>query len=120
MGLAPTTASAWSSSVGFLLCGFYLGGLGPRQGLVSPKQLLVPALVLGWVWRFWIFLAAVMTVAVPYYKTHFFDPTQGRVAIRLAKFFAGEILLVGFVAGLVVWGIAVWIGRATRPALEAK
>ena len=29
------------------------------MGLTEARQLLVPSLVLGWVWRFWVFLATV-------------------------------------------------------------
>ncbi len=113
MKLAPTTASAWSSSVGVLLCALYLGGIGPRLGLASARRLLAPSFVLGWVWRFWIFLAALAS-ATPLFKTHFFDPSQGRVAVRLLELFGEEVIVVGTVAGLLVWGIAVWISRATR------
>ncbi len=118
MTLAPTTASAWSSSVGLLLSSLYLGGIGPRMGVVSPRQLLAPALVLGWVWRFWIFLAALVS-AVLGYETHFFDPSQDRVAFRLLEFLGWEVVVVGFAAGLLVWGIASWVSRATRPREEA-
>jgi len=118
MSLAPTTASALSSSVGVLLSGLYLGGIGPRMGLRSPRQLLAPALVLGWAWRFWNFLAALVS-AVLGYETHFFDPSQGRVAFRLLELFAGGVIVVGFVAGLMVWGLALWASRATRPLAEA-
>jgi len=108
----PARAAAWSSTVGILLCGFYLGGLGRRFDLDSGGRLLFPALVLGWTWRFWAFLAAVLSL---FYKTHFFDPSQGRVPVRLAGLL-GASLVEGLVAGLLVWGIAVWIARATRPA----
>lgn len=118
MGVAPTSAAAWSSTVGVLVCGLYLGGIGPRLGLITPRQLLGPALVIGLVWRFWVFLAMLFAAALPFYKTHFFDPTAGRVVERLLMFFVAGLALEGFVAGLVVWGIAVWIARATRPATE--
>lgn len=118
MNFAPTTATAWSSTVGILLSALYLGGIGQRMGLVSARQLLVPALALGWVWRFWIFLAALFS-ATPLYKTHFFDPSKGGVAVRLLEFFGLEFIVVGFFAGLVVWGIAVWTSRATRQAQAA-
>ena len=118
MNLAPTTAAAWSSSVGLLLSGLYLGGIGPRMGVLSPRQLLAPAFVLGWVWRLWIFLAALVS-AVLRYETHFFDPSQDRVAFRLLEFLAAEVIVVGFAAGLFVWGIALWVSRATRPLAEA-
>ena len=118
MNFAPTTASAWSSTVGVLLCALYLGGIGPRMGFGSARQLLVPSLVLGWVWRFWIFLAALAS-ATPLYKTHFFDPSEGRVAVRLLEFFGGEVIVVGAVAGMVVWGIAVWTSRVLQRARSA-
>jgi len=38
------------------------------------KSFFVPALVIAWTWRFWIFLAALLSALVPFYKTHFFDP----------------------------------------------
>jgi hypothetical protein len=66
----------------------------------------------------WVFIAAVFSALVPFYKTHFFDPSRGNVAIRLAQFLGGSVV-EGFVAGLILWGIAVWISRATRPAAEA-
>jgi putative Mn2+ efflux pump MntP len=118
MNLAPTTASAWSSSVGLLLSGLYLGGIGPRMGVLSPRQLLAPALVLGWVWRLWNFLAALVS-AVLGYETHFFHPSQDRVAFRLLEFLGWEVIVVGFAAGLLVWGIALWASRATRPLAVA-
>lgn len=118
MNLAPTTGAALSSSVGLLLSGLYLGGMGPRMGVVSRRQLLAPALALGWVWRLWIFLAALFSV-VTRYKTHFFDPSQGRVALRLLEFLGEEVIVVGFAAGLLVWGIALWVSHATRPLAEA-
>jgi hypothetical protein len=114
MNLAPTTAAAWSSSVGLLLSAFYLGGIAPRMGLLSPRQLLAPALVLGWVWRLWILLAAFVSAALRY-ETHFFDPTQ----FRLLQFLGVEVIVVGFAAGLLAWGIALWVSRATRPLAEA-
>jgi hypothetical protein len=115
MNLAPMTASAWSSSVGVLLSAFYLGGIGPRMGLVSARQLLAPSLVLGWVWRFWVFLAALFSVP-GLYKTHFFDSSQGRLAVRLLQLFGGGFIVAGAVAGLLVWGIAVWTSRVIQPA----
>lgn len=111
--MAPTTASAWSSSVGVLLGALYIGGVGPRAGLVTPRQLLAPSLVLAWVWRFWI-LVAVLISALPLYKTHFFDPTQGQVAMRLLQFLLGGVLVEGAIAGFLVWGIAVWTSCVTR------
>ena len=117
MNLAPTTAAAWSSSVGLLLSALYLGGIGPRMGVLTPRQLLAPALVLGWVWRLWIFLATLVSSLMGY-QTHFFDPSQGRGAFRLVELL-GRDIVVGFAAGLLVWGIALWVSRATRPLAEA-
>ncbi len=119
MHFAPTTASAWSSTVGVLLCALYLGGIGPRMGLVSARQLLAPSLALGWVWRFWVFLARLASAAAPFYKTHFFDPSQGRVAVRLLEFLGGDVIVVGAVAGLVVWGIASCTFRVLQPGRAA-
>lgn len=119
MDVAPASAAAWSSTVGVLLCGFYLGGVGPRLGLTSAGQLFVPGVIIGWVWRFWVFLAAVMSATVPFYKTHFFDPSRGRVTVRLSGVLGGGIV-EGFLAGLVLWGIAAWILRATRQPVEGR
>jgi hypothetical protein len=118
MGVEPWRAAAWSSTVGVLFCGFYLGGVGPRLGLSTPRQLLVPGLVLGWTWRFWVFLATVMSALAPSLRTHFFDPSRGRVAIRLVQFL-GASVIEGFIAGMLLWAVAVWIAHATRPAAEA-
>lgn len=115
MHLAPTTASAWSSTVGVLLCALYVGGMGPRMGLASARQFLVPSLVLGWMWRFWVFLAALVS-ATPLVKTHFFDPSKGQVGVRLLEFLGGEVIVVGALAGILIWGIAVWTSRALQPA----
>jgi hypothetical protein len=116
MHLSPTVAAAWSSTVAFLLCGFYVGGVGPRLGIVSARHLLVPALVLGWAWRFWVFVAMLMSAAAPYYRTHFFNPGEGRVLSHLAGFFLGGVLLEGLIAGLVLWGISTWTLHVLRPA----
>lgn len=113
MGLEQWRAAAWSSTVLVLLSGFYLGGLGPRLGLTNARQLLAPALVLGWTWRAWIYIATLMSALVPFYKTHFFDPSRGNVPLRLLQALVGSIV-EGFVAGLIVWGIAAWIARATK------
>ena len=118
MGADPARASAWSSTLAMLLCGFYLGGVGPCFGLKLSAQLLIPSIVIGWAWRFWVFLAAVLSVVAPFYKTHFFDPSGGRVAVRLAESL-GVGALEGFVYGVVVWGIAVWISHTTRRTVEA-
>jgi hypothetical protein len=113
MGVEQWRAAAWSSTVLVLLSGFYLGGLGPRLGLASARGLLAPALVLGWTWRAWVYIATLMSALVPFYKTHFFDPSRGNVPLRLLQALGGSIV-EGFIAGLIVWGIAVWIARATK------
>jgi len=113
MKLPATTAAAFSSTVGILLAAFYLGGVVPRLGQAGGRQLLVPALVLGWTWRLWVFIAMVISALLPFYKTHFFDPSGGHVAARLAGALAGAVV-EGFIAGLIVWVIAAWIASATR------
>jgi hypothetical protein len=111
LGADPSRAAAWSSTVGILLCGFYLGGSARWFGISSGGQLLVPAVVLGWTWRFWAFFAALLSAA--FYKTHFFDPSQGQVVARLLRLL-GFSVVEGFLAGLlVVWIIALWIFGAT-------
>ena len=114
MNMAPVVSSAWSSTVAFLLCGLFLGGTGSLAGLSSPRKLLVPALVLGWAWRFWIFVAVLMAAASPYMKTHYYSGTHGHSSIYLVKFLSVEVILVGFIAGLIEWGIASWIAGALR------
>jgi hypothetical protein len=118
MGSGLTSGAEWSSTVAVLISGFYLGGVGVRLGPdgdrpPSAKTFFVPALVIAGAWRFWIFLAAVLSAR--FYRTHFFDPSQGDVAVRLAQALAAG-LGEGLVYALVIWGIAVWIARATRPA----
>jgi hypothetical protein len=114
MGLEPFRTAAWSSTVLVLLSAFYLGGVGARMGLTEARQLLVPALVLGWVWRFWVYLATVLAALVPFFQTHFFDRARGDVPLRLLKAL-GASVVEGFIVGLLVWGIAVWIACATQP-----
>lgn len=113
MGLEQWRAAAWSSTVLVLLSGFFVGGLGPRLGLAGARQLLVPALVLGWTWRLWVYIATLMSALVPFYKTHFFDPSRGNVPVRLAQALAQGVV-EGFIVGMILWGIAVWISRATK------
>jgi hypothetical protein len=115
MGAPPTVAAAWSSTIGALLGAVYIGGFGPRQGFATAPQLLVPSFVVAFAWRAWIFLAVLLSALIPFYKTHFFDPTGGRVVARLARFLAGGVIVEGLIVSLIVWGIAVWIARATRP-----
>jgi len=110
MGLEPLRFAAWSSTIAVLYCAFFLGGVGPKTGLDS---LLGPSLIIGWAWRFWVYLATLLAAFVPFFKTHFFDPTGGRIAVRLAQSLGGAVV-EGFVAGLIVWGIAVWTRRATK------
>jgi hypothetical protein len=117
MGMPWSNTVAWSSTVGILIAGFYLGGVGPRLGLAGARQLLVPALVLGWTWRLWVFIATVVSALLPFYKTHFFDPATGNVPVRLAESLAGTGV-EGLIAGLIVWGIAAWIACATREATD--
>jgi len=114
MGLNPVVSSAWSSSVAFLLCGLYLGGIGTLVGLSSPRGLLVPAMVLGWTWRFWIFIAALMGAATPYYKTHFYSRPLGHIFGHLVAFFGLEVVVAGLIAGLMEWGIASWTAGVLR------
>ena len=108
MGTPTTSAAAVSSTLAVLLCAFYLGGVSPGA---SARALFPVSLAIGWAWRFWVFLAVLLSSASPFYRTHFFDPTKGRVPTRLL----GELIsniIAGFIAGLVIWGIAVWISRA--------
>jgi hypothetical protein len=114
MNLSPVVSSAWSSSVAFLLCGFFLGGVGSMLGRSTPRRLFLPALVLGWAWRFWIFVAVLMAAAAPYYKTHFYTCPQSHVFLHLLTFLGVEVILFGLIAGLVEWGIASWTAGALR------
>ncbi len=116
MGVEAWRAAAWSSTVGILIAAFYLGGMGPRLGATTPLRLLAPSLALAWTWRLWVFLATLFSALAPFFKTHFFDPSGGHVAARLASFFLFGVVIEGLVAGLIVWGIACWISRATQPA----
>ena len=116
MGLDASRASAWSSTVGVLIAAFYLGGIAPHFGQAGTMRLLVHSLVIGYTWRIWVFLATVLSAVLPFYKTHFFDPTQGRVAVRLLQFVGFGVIVEGLVWGIVVWLIARWIARATQPA----
>jgi len=116
MGAPAANAAAWSSTIGVLVSALYLGAQGPRLGLAAPRQLLIPSFAIAFAWRLWILLATLLSALVPFYTTHFFDPTGGRVAVRLAQFVAGGVVVEGLITGLIVWGIAIWISRATRPA----
>jgi hypothetical protein len=73
--------------------------------------------VLGWTWRLWVFIATVVSALLPFYKTHFFDPSRGNVPVRLLGSL-GSTVVEGFIAGLIVWGIAAWIACANREATE--
>ncbi len=115
MKLNPIVSSAWSSSVAFLLCGFFLGGVGASIGLSSFRRLFVPAMVLGWTWRFWILVAVLMGAATPHYQTHFYTGPHRDVFSHLISFLGVEVVIVGFIAGLVEWGIASWTASALRP-----
>jgi len=112
LGLEPLRTAAWSSTLLMLLSAFYLGGVGARVGLTKARQLLIPSLVLAWAWRAWIYLATVFAALVPFFKTHFFDPSRGDVPMRLLKAL-GTNVLEGLIVSLFVWGIAVWIACAT-------
>ncbi|MBI4166896.1 MAG: hypothetical protein HY508_14305 [Acidobacteria bacterium] len=116
MGLDAARTAAWSSTMGVMVSAFFLGAMAPRVGYITSRQLFAPSLAIAFAWRFWILLVTLLSALVPFFKTHFFDPTQGQVAWRLLKFFAGGVVVEGLIVGLVVWGIAVWISRATRPA----
>jgi hypothetical protein len=116
MGMTEPAPAAMSSTVGILASAVYLGGISARFGLTTFRQLLGPALALGWVWRLWVFLATLLSALAPFYRTHFFDPSQGEVAWRLTRFFFGSVLIEGLITGLLVWAIAIWISRATRPS----
>jgi hypothetical protein len=85
--------------------------------LAGGRQLFVPALVLGWTWRLWAFIATVVSALLPFYKTHFFDPSRDHVVLRLVRAL-GVNVVEGFLAGLIVWGVAAWIGCATREAKD--
>jgi hypothetical protein len=114
MGLDTLRTAAWSSSTLVLVSGFYLGGVGARVGLTEARQLLLPSLVLGWVWRFWVFLATVLAAVAPFFKTHFFDASGGRIPLRLLGMLAGGVVEGAFV-GMFLWGFAVWMACATGP-----
>jgi len=115
MGAPAANAAAWSSTVAVMLSGIFLGVQGQRLGLATSRQLLVPAFAIAFAWRLWILLATLLSALVPFYTTHFFDPTAGHVAARLARFVVGGVVIEGLIVGLIVWGIAVWFARATRP-----
>lgn len=119
MGLEPLRTAAWSSTLLVLLSAFYLGGVGARMGLTRARQLFVPSLVLGWAWRFWVYLATLFAAVVPFFKTHFFDVSRGNIPMRLGEMLVGSIV-EGFIAGLLVWGIAVWTASATQPGGAAS
>jgi hypothetical protein len=118
MGVEAWRSAAWSSTVLILLSAFYLGGVGARVGLTGARKILVPSLVLGWTWRLWIYLATLFAAFVPFHSTHFFDPSGGHVAGRLLGALGANVL-EGLIGGLIVWGIAVWIARATQPQTAA-
>jgi hypothetical protein len=113
MGVPGPNTVAWSSTVAVLIAGFYLGGVGPLLGLRGGRQLLAPALVIGWTWRLWVYIAVLMSALPGPFKTHFFDRSHGNVPGRLAQALVGTAV-EGFIAGLILWGIAVWIACATR------
>ena len=105
--------------MGVLVSAIFLGAMAPRVGYSTARQLLVSSLAIAYVWRFWILLVTLLSALVPFFKTHFFDPAQGEVAWRLLRFFAGGVVVEGLIVGLLVWGIAILISRATRPGAES-
>ena len=113
LGLPAWRAAAWSSTTLLLVGAVYLGGVGARLGVTEASQLLAPSLVLGWVWRFWVYLATLLTAYVPYFTTHFFDRSRGDIPMRLLKALGGSVI-EGFIVGLLLWGIAIWIACVTR------
>jgi hypothetical protein len=119
LGVDAVRTAPWSSTMGVIFSAFFLGAMAPRLGMTSSRALLAPSLAIAYAWRFWILLVSLLSALIPFFKTHFFDPTQGQVAWRLLRFFAGGVLIEGLIVGLVVWGIAVWISRATRPVPDA-
>jgi hypothetical protein len=119
MGVDAARTAAWSSTIGVLVSAFFLGAMAHRVGYSTARQLFVPSLAIAFAWRFWILLVTLLSAFVPFFKTHFFDPSQGQVAIRLLRFIGSGVLLEGVIIGLLVWGIAVWISRATKPPAVA-
>jgi hypothetical protein len=115
MGFDAARVAAYSSTLAVFISAFFLGAMSHRAGYATAKQLFVPAFALAFVWRFFILLVTLLSAFVPFFKTHFFDPTQGQVAMRLLRFIGTGVLLEGVIIGLLVWGIAVWISRATKP-----
>jgi hypothetical protein len=61
----------------------------------------------------WVFIATLMSAIPGPFKTHFFNRAVGNVPARLAQALVGTAV-EGFIAGLILWGIAVWIASATR------
>lgn len=116
MGAPPTNAAAWSSTIGVFVSAIYLGAQGASLGLRTARQLLAPSFAIAFAWRLWILLATLLSALVPFYKTHFFKPEDGEIAAHLARFIAGGVIVEGLIVSLIVWGIAVWISRATRTA----
>ena len=115
MGLGPLRTAAWSSSLLVLLGAFYVGGVGARSGLIAARQFLAPSLALGWAWRLWVYLATLLAAGAPFFKTHFFDRSRGNIPVRLLELL-GASVIEGLLAGLLIWGIAVWMAKATRPS----
>ena len=105
--------------MGVIVSAFFLGAMAWRAGYTTSRQLIAPSFAIAFAWRFWILLVTFLSALVPFFKTHFFDPTEGQVALRLLRFFAAGVVIEGLITGLVVWGIAVLISRATRPVAAA-
>ena len=119
MGVDAVRTAPWSSTMGVFVSAIFLGAMAPRLGMTQSRSLLWPSLAIAYVWRFWILLVTLLSALMPFFQTHFFDPAQGQVAWRLLRFFVGGVLVEGLIVSLLVWGIAVWISRATRPATAA-
>ena len=139
-GVSLETTRFLSASVVSALAIVYLGAVAPLRGVTRFRQLAFTAFALsawlgGWTAltlivsgvlqlpgshfatrlqsRWWPVTVAPATI-LGGLVTHFYDPSQ----FHLASFMAVEVIGVGFAAGLIVWAIASWVSRATRPVGE--
>jgi hypothetical protein len=117
MNLSPMVCAAWSSSVAFLLCGIFLGGIGEVCGFSSRRRLFLPAMVLGGTWRFWILVAVLTESASPNYGTHFHNLARDHSFSYALSFLGIHIVAAGLLAGFVEWGVASWTVAAMRPKM---
>lgn len=115
MNLDPLISSALNSIVPFLLCGFFLGGVGALTGLSSPRRLFLPAMVLGWTWRFWIFVVALIGAAIPYNGALSHRPADGHLSLHFLASIGMQTVTVGLVAGLIEWAISSWTASVVLP-----